>query len=269
MLFAAPGEYKACGIFTPNHFKLIIITILGITIALKYTINKSKEEVYKIIKHTTIMLIFLEIIRIVFCLKYNDIKDVNTYLPLYYCSLLLYAGILSSFCREKLKRMGDVFLATGSIIGGVVFIIFPTTSLLSYPAMHFISIHSFLFHGIMVYLGILINKTKYINLQKQDIIYFAVLVGVMCQIAYIINKTCNSNLMFISSNFPGTLIEIIYNLSGKLFTPIMCIAQMFLPFYIIYGLTILINKREIKNKENNTQPIIESEEKVVCYQFKK
>lgn len=40
--------------------------------------------------------------------------------------------------------------------------------------------------------------------------------------------------MFISQNFPGMPIEIIYNLSGKYFTFVMSIAQMTLPFIIVY-----------------------------------
>lgn len=269
MLFAAPGEYEACGIFTPNHFKLILITVLGIGITLKNTINKDKNQIHKIIKHITIIIWSLEIIKIAFSLKYNNITDVNTYLPLYYCSLLLYAGLFSSFCKGIIKRTGDVFLATGGIIGGIVFMIFPTTSLLSYPALHFLSLYSFFFHGVMVYLGILINKTKYINLEKKDIIYFSSLVGIVCVIAYIINCIFDSNLMFISSNFPGTPIELIYNLSNRLFTPIVCIAQMFLPFYIVYGFVLFANKLKIKNKEAKKQKVIESVENVKCYQLKK
>lgn len=52
---------------------------------------------------------------------------------LYYCSILLYAGIFSSLKNKFIKRVGDVFLATGGIVAGIVFIIFPTTSLLTYP----------------------------------------------------------------------------------------------------------------------------------------
>lgn len=128
MLFAKPGEYEPCGIFTKDHIALIIITTIGIAIALKNTIHKNKEEVKKIIKNCTLIMWILEFIIISFKLSTGDIKNVNNYVPLYYCSLLLYAGLLSSYTRGKLKRTGDVFLATGGIIGGIVFIILPTTS---------------------------------------------------------------------------------------------------------------------------------------------
>ncbi len=235
-MFSNIGEYEPCGIFTTDHFILIGITIIGIIIALKFTSNKSKEKVHSIIKKITIIMCILEVVKISFNLQQNSFRDVNTYMPLYYCSILLYAGLLSSFGKGALKRAGDVCLATGSVIGGIVFIIYPSTSLPMYPAFHFLSIHSFLFHGTMIYLGILINKTQYIELEQNDIKYFASVIGIMSIVALIINKLFNGNLMFISNNFPGTPIEILYDITngGIMYTLIMVLAQMTLPFYITY-----------------------------------
>lgn len=240
-MFADAGYYKPCGIFTKGHLSLAVITIACIFIALKYSNMKSKEEVHKTIKILTITMCILEIIKIAYNIIKNSIHAVNTYMPLYYCSMLLYAGLLSSFGKNKLKRIGDVSLASGAIIGGMVFIIYPSTSLPIYPVFHFLSIHSFLFHGIMIYLGILINKTNYINLKKEDIKYFAALIGTMSIVALIVNKLFNGNLMFISNNFPGTPIEILYKITngGIIYSFIMIIAQMTMPFYISY---YLINK---------------------------
>lgn len=233
MLFARPGKFEPCGMFTKGHFELILITVVWIIIALKNTMNKTKEEVGKIIKRCTIIMWILEIIMISFKISTGGIKNLNNYVPLYYCSLLLYAGLLSSFAKGKLKRVGDVFLATGGIIGGIVFMILPTTSLPAYPMLHIVSLHSFLYHGTMIYLGLLINITHYIELNASDIRYYAALVGIVCILAYIINKIFDSNLMFISKNFPGTPLEILYNITGPFFTIVMSVAQMTLPFYIV------------------------------------
>lgn len=248
-MFAQEGKYRACGIFTIGHLLLFLVTIIVIGIALKYTSKKSKSQVHKIIKYTTIVIYILEVVKIIFNIKQNSLSAVNTYLPLYYCSILLYAGLLSSFAKNKLKRVGDVSLATGSIVGGLVFIAYPSTSLPIYPAFHFLSIHSFLFHGTMIYLGILINKTRYIELRKEDAIYFASLVFGMSMVALATNNLFNGNLMFISHNLPGTLIEILYKITngGILFTTVMIIGQMTLPFYISYY--IIKKMQNIKNKE--------------------
>ncbi len=247
-MFSKIGKYRPCGIFTKGHFILIGITISSIILALKHTMTKSKEEVYKIIKRITIIMCILEIIRIIYSISQNSLYEVNTYLPLYYCSMLLYAGLLSSFGKGKLKRVGDVFLAAGSIIGGIIFIIYPSTSLLGYPAFHFLSIHSFLFHGIMIYLGILVNKTEYIQLKKEDIKYFVSLVGIMCCTALVVNNIFDSNLMFISQNFSIVPIEILYRITNGnfLFSCIMSLGQMTIPFYITYYVIKL--KRDYKEQ---------------------
>lgn len=250
MLFARPGEYEPCGMFTEAHFGLMFATVLGVIVALKNTVKKTKTEVEQIIKKCTIAMWIFEIIIIIFKLSTGDPKNVNNYLPIYYCSLLLYAGALSSFAKGTLKKVGDVFLATGSIIGGMVFLIMPTTSLPTYPMLHIVSLHSFIFHGIMVYLGLLINVTYYIELEKSDIKYYALLVGGVCILAYIINNIFDSNLMFISQNFPGTPIEIIYNFTGPFFTIVTSVLQMTLPFYIVYGINKIIEKiNKSKEKE--------------------
>lgn len=241
MFLAKPGEYEACGIFTIGHFVLMIITVIGVLIALKYTINK--KETKKIIRKCTIFVWIYEVLIIAFKIAVNGTSNLNEYVPLYYCSLLLYSGLLSSFGKGKLKRVGDVFLATGGIVGGVVFIFFPTTSLPTYPMLHLVSIHSFIFHGIMIYLGVLIHFSNYIELSSKDIKYYSSLIGIICGLAYIVNKTFGSNLMFISENFPGTFIEYIYNFMGKFFTTFMVLGQMFLPFYTIYGIVKLSKKR--------------------------
>ena len=53
-MFSSIGKYAPCGIFTKGHFALICITIIGIYVALKHTIKKSKEEIYEIIRKITI-----------------------------------------------------------------------------------------------------------------------------------------------------------------------------------------------------------------------
>lgn len=244
-MFSNMGDYEPCGIFTTGHFILLTVTIICIILALKFTYRKNKEDVYKIIKNLTIIICILEIIKIVFSIYQGSFADVNSYVPLYYCSILLYAGILSSFGKGNLKKAGDVCLATGSIIGGIVFLIYPSTSLPMYPAFHFLSIHSFFFHGTMVYLGILINITNYVELKLSDTKYFAIIIAIMSILALIVNKISNGNLMFISHNFPGTPIEIIYNLTnGSIwYSFIMIVAQMTLPFYFSYYVIKMINQK--------------------------
>lgn len=260
MLFKSANQVVPCGMFSIEHIILFSITMISIVVALKYTKNIKPDKVKEIIKKSTIILWILEIIKIIFNVKNYGFKEVNKYVPLYFCSLILYAGILSGFCKGTLKKVGDIFLSTGGIIAGMVFLISPLTSLTTYPVIHFISLHSFLLHGTMVYIGLLMLTTKYVKIEKNDIKYYFTLIVIISAIAYIVNKICGSNLMFISQNYPGTFIEIIYNISGKLFPMVMILAQATLPFYLVYAIYV-----GISNKKANIIIENEVEEKKELY----
>lgn len=247
MFFSKIGEYPPAGLFTPEHIILLIITLSFIVFALAHSSEMSKDEVKKIIRISTVTLAILEVVRIGFALTYTKPFDLNGYMPLYFCSLFLYAGIFSSFAKGFLKRMGDVFIATGGILGGLVFLIFPSTSLSLFPAFHFMSIHSFIYHGFMVYLGILVNITDYVTLKKNDLVYYATLVGVLCFICLPLNRIFGSNLMFLSDAFPGKLGRIIFQALGRFYPLLVSLFHMFVPFYFIYYVREYKKKKHIRN----------------------
>ena len=253
MFLSKAGEYEPCGIYNEKHLILFLCTLGLIFVAVKNTKIANKDDVRKIIIKSTIIVWILEILKTIFTISIGKGREINKIVPLYYCSLLLYSGLLSSFGKGMFKRTGDVFLATGAIIAGIVFIIYPSTSLPDYPMLHFISIHSFFFHGTMIYLGIIINKYKYIELEFSDIKYYATLILLLCIPAYVLNKRFGSNLMFISQDFPGTPLSGLYHSTGKLFTPLNCLVQMTLPFIFMWGILRLkdffgeISKKHLKN----------------------
>ena len=236
MFLAKPGVYEPCGIFNIGHLVMILISIIGISIAVKCTKVNKKEDLKRIIRILTIIIWVLEILKTIFVISIGEWKNLNRIVPLYYCSLLLYTGLLSSVAKGKLERTANVFLATGGIFGGIVFILYPSTSLPEYPMFHFVSIHSFFFHSTMVYLGVIINKFKYVEVKMSDLKYYASLILVICILAYMVNTKYGSNLMFISQDFPGMPVSILYNGTGKWFTPIMVIAHMTIPFLCVYWL---------------------------------
>jgi uncharacterized membrane protein YwaF len=100
----------------------------------------------------------------------------------------------------------------------------------------------------MIYLGLLVNITNYINLNLNDIKYYAILLIIISTISYVVNKILGTNFMFISNNFPNTPVEFVYNLLGKFFTAFMVLIQTFGPFYVVYFIKYCINGISLKKE---------------------
>ena len=248
LFFAKSGTVEPCGLFSFQHIILLAISCLTVFLMLWLFGNISKEAVKRQIRAITVVIWILEICRIAYKLWCGDFKYPESYLPLYFCGIFLFALLLSSFGKGSFKRMGDVFLATGSLIGGIIFVVYPSTSLLYYPALHFISVHSFIFHSAMIYVGLLIHKTKYIHLELKDIMYHFVIVGIVCLVSWVVNEFTGCNFMFISRAVPGRFGEAMYSIIGGLYTPLFCFVQMVLPYCAVVWISRFY---QIKIKKRN------------------
>jgi len=245
MFFSPPGVYPACGMFTVGHVVLLLVTLIAIAAGL-WCSQHYHLPVRRAVRAVTALLWLLEAVKVIFVLLVVRSRNPNDFVPLYYCSLVLYAGLFSSLGRGWLQRMGDVFMATGSLVGGACFLFCPNTSLPRYPMLHFISFHSFILHGLMVYLALLMLLRGGERLRLSDIRPCAALVSVMCALAFFFNLiydsvtgTAFANLMFMSKDFPGTPITLVYQTFGSLYPLVMWLGQAFLPFLLVFALVRL------------------------------
>lgn len=242
--FAPPGAYPSAGLFGKGHFALFLLSVMLLLLALYASRHLDEGGVRRVIRGVTLALWVAEILKIAFVLLVAKTGNPNDYVPLYYCSITLYAGVLSSFCHGTLRRVGDAFLATGAIVGGTVFLIVPLTSLSRYPAWHFVSLHSMLLHVTMVYLALLLFWRGVYRVQARDILYHGALVSMVCAAALVFNACYDAlhpdapvaNLMFVSKDFPGTPISFFYHLCGPLLYPVAALlGQSLLPALGVYG----------------------------------
>lgn len=248
--FAPAGKFTPVGAFSAEHIALSLISLLAVAVALFLTRKIDKKRVLRIIQILTLSICVLETVKIVFTLITSSARDLNSYVPLYFCSITIYAGLLAGFAKGWWRRTGEVFLATGGIIGGLAYIAYPLTAVSIYPSFHFITVYSFLLHAAMIYLGLLLLITGYTKLKTQDIDHFVLIVTLVSVLAFAINITFHTNLMFLSQNYPGTPIEIAYKLfPGLIFPLFMYLFQVFVPFYAMYGAYRLITKK--KNSQDS------------------
>lgn len=233
MFFCVQGEYPAGGLFSTGHYVLLILTVLLIAFALKKTLEYSYKKIRSIIKQLIILLTILEVIKIFFNFKIGNASNLMSWVPLYFCTICIYAGWLSCFTKGPLQHLGDVFLATGSLIGGICFLLYPSSSIMLYPTVHFLTIHSFFYHGAMVYIGILMNRSGLVVLQHSDLKEYAAYITVFCMGCWWLNNHYHTNFMFISDTFHGTMLDIPYRILGPFYTPVAIVVQAIVPYEVI------------------------------------
>ena len=241
VFFSLPQQYPPAGLFSQGHLLLLALTALGISVSLRLSKGMTDLAVRRTVRVVTALLWVLEAAKIFFVLLVVGSRNPNEFLPLYYCSIILYAGLFSSLELPFWRHVGDAFIVMGGMVGGAVFLLMPTTSLPQYPTFHFISWHSFFLHGAMIYLGLLLLISGVYRPSVADIRPVAMLSGAVCAVAFVFNTIYNrvaeepvANLMFISRDFKGTPLSLIYRLCGPFFTPVMWLGQMFLPFFVTF-----------------------------------
>ncbi len=230
----------------------LAISIALLIILLIYLRKSSKEKVLKIIRIISIFLIIFYIVKTTWESIY-DIKlngEFNTgLLPLDSCSIIMLAGLLSSFAKGKIKKYSDAWIATGSTVGGIATMLY-LNAFKYYPFFSFGAFYSMIWHFLMVFLGLLLIVTKYV-----DIDYKVVINGFIFHLAFsliVIPIDFIFNFDFMMYKDLGG-IPIFENVATKLterglqiINPIMMLSLYFIAFNIIFIIPILIKKFSLK-----------------------
>ena len=242
MFFALPDTLPPAGLFTAAHGILLLLAVVGIALGLFASRRITEKTARRAVLWLTALLITLELCKIAFALFRLKTRNPNEFIPLYFCSITLAAGLFSGAARGTLRRCGDLFLATGGIVGGTVFLIVPATSLPRYPAWHFLSLYSFLLHGAMVYMGVLLLWRGFCRLRWRDLhlaawpILFTGIAALIFNLTHqLLTGQDVANLMFLTRDFPGTPLSDLYRLLPRpLFTLTILLAQAFGPFLLVF-----------------------------------
>ena len=233
MLFAPKDLYEACGMFTKEHLILLSVNLVVLGILLYFTKTFTPKKVDNITKICAVVIVVLELIKIGFNFTMGYLW-LDSWFPVSYCSIFIYALLLCGFTHGKWKAMGEAYIAGVAIIAGFIYLLFPSTSLMQYPMWHFLSIHSMFFHTLMMYMGFLYLYKLRIELNKTAYINYILLFGTVAVVALILNLIFGSNLMLLREpfNIPLPLAHQIYEKFPWGYTVLVIATYLFLPFPI-------------------------------------
>lgn len=181
-------------------------------------------------------LLFLIIIRIVIV---TMIGKMSLYeLPLHLCSI---AGILCFLhARFKTKWLGQV-IYTLCLPGALFALIFPNWT--EYPAMNFITIQAFLFHGGIVIYALLSLKEGEIIPDFSGILYSVIFLAGITVPIYLFDRSFGVNFLFVMWPSPDSPLEWMAGymgnpgyLAGYALLVIFVICVMNFLYYLVHGI---------------------------------
>ncbi len=224
---------EICGLFNPLHFFTIVLFFGLLAGALFLSRKVSQMGADRIVFWLGVATTVLEAIKIT--RRVSQGQGVESWIPLFYCSLFLFAVWLIRLRWMPLKRAGYSFITMGGILAAVFFTFYPSTSLAMYPILSLACLHSFLYHFLMSYCGILILWKRLYIPQRKDSLYYFLFVGLACAVAIGLNARLGSNCMFMQHPFKLPVLQPILEFSKPLYMLIVGLAQASLMFWDILG----------------------------------
>jgi hypothetical integral membrane protein (TIGR02206 family) len=233
------------GVFSLTHLLVLIVCLFLIILCLFLIRNLNDNQINFMIKIIALTVLILEIIKIIWNLR-NGRKNLNTFVPLYFCSLFIYSSLLGGFGKGIVREAGYGFMFHGGLIGGLSFLVYPITSLKYFPMWHFISFHSMLYHSLMVFVSLVLLFRNY-RINKVGIRGFFVITFGFSLLAYLVNQIDgSSNLMFLEKPVASlNLLWYVYDLSPKVYPFIFSILQNFGCFLVSFFIYKLFSKKKI------------------------
>ena len=213
----------------------------------------SKEKVLTIVRIVGIFMTLLYIGKTTWESIY-DIKLSGSFntglLPFDTCSIVMLACLIAGFGKGKIKKMAECWLTTGNIVGGIATMLY-LNAFKYYPFFSFGAFYSMIWHFIMVFIGLLLIVTNYVELKYKNVLLGFLFHLIISLIIIPIDFIFNFDFM-LYHNLGGIPIfeDIATRFTEKniqIINPIMMLILYFVAFNIIYVMSLII--KSINNKQ--------------------
>ena len=273
--FCKENEYEPVGMFSIGQIVTLIIFLLIVAFCAYKCRKIGKDKTIFLTKIIAIVVTVLEIIKITIAFINGEGDKLDHWVPLYFCSMFIYAAWLAGYAKGKIADLGRAFVGTGGIIAGLSFLIFPTTSFTMYPLFHYFCMYSMVYHSLMVFLGITYLLNGVVKIDKKSFIDYVIFCSVLNILAIIVNSIpiyihvdnvptsgynypypYYTNFMFLkrAGNIP---VKILCDISDKvpvIFTILMFIICIFGTYFLIWLVVTIIEKIRGKKAYGENNP---------------
>ncbi len=231
-----PPAYQIAGtLFTPLHI-IFAAVLLSIIMFLAVWLSRKQEKTIRTVFAVLWPVIcVLEITKIVWeTFSGATVRfEFGGILPLYPCSIFMYAMPFAIWGHGKIRYMGCGYICTLGLLGGATNFIYPANILQNYSCISFAGFHTFLYHGSIVFCAVVMLLSHYHSYKSAktplDLLLPAIPALATSVIANIVNfSKINSDYMF-------------FKLSSFFFAPIGAATHDAVSVILVYMIYLIIH----------------------------
>ena len=256
--FLPPSSEIAGTMFTPLHIVFAGISLAAVILCALWVSKRSEKTIRTIFGVLWALICTLEVTKIIWeTVSGASVNfEVTGVLPLYPCSIFMYAMPLAIFGRGKWRYMGCGYVCSLGLLGGTINFVYPATILGSYSCISFAGFHTFFYHGVMVFCAIAMLRSGYHSYKEArkplDLLLPAIPALAVSVVANIVNfSPIGSDYMF-------------FKLSSFFFAPIgaalpvgLCVVIVYFLYLFIHSMPYLPcyfkNRKSLAIKENQPE----------------
>ena len=228
---------------------MAVMIFLGIFLGLRNR-HRSEKEKNRVIIAAAILIDAFEIVKIVIAGIKNP-HSLLLVLPLFICSVPLFALPLAAFAKGRLRQASLDFVFIFGLLCALLGTFGAAQNYGSYPVLGWDNVVSGITHSISGFAALYIGVSGMMSMKKENIwITFAILL-VFSAAAYIADKLIPYNYMFLISH-DGTPYQMIYNAVGgsPVLYPIAVVGLFVIYILLFYGIYFLATKKKRVAEQN-------------------
>ena len=154
-------------------------------------------------------------------------------LPLYPCSIFMYAMPLAIWGNDRVRRMGCGYVCSLGLLGGAINFLYPANILGNYSCISFAGFHTFFYHGALVFCALTMLLSGYHSYKTvtraRELLLPAVPALAVSLVANAVNfSPVDADYMF-------------FKLESFFFAPIGAATPDWLSVILVYGIYLLIH----------------------------
>jgi hypothetical protein len=246
--FLPPADQLPGTLFTPLHFATAGVLLALTILAGLWLSQKSEKTIKRVFCILWIFLVILELSKIVWeTVSGRTIHfELTGVLPLYPCSVFMYAMPLVLSENKLLRHMGCGYVCSLGLLGGIINFFYPANVLNRYSCLSFAGLQTLIYHAALVFFALVMLKSGYHSYRSATKAWHLVLpvipTFVVSLFANMVNfSPVNSDYMFFKLN------SFFFAPIGAALPPIVSVILVYLIYLLIHSLPYLpfyfINKK--------------------------